>query len=59
MTISQTLLGFDDLDGFEEYWSDNVESVLQVGFFSWLDWGSEDPRGEVPVSSYQGYLPST
>ena len=36
VTVSQTLLVFDDFDRFEEYWSDVLQNVSQLGFVVFL-----------------------
>ena len=32
VTVSLIFFDFDDLKGFEEYWSDILNNVLQLGF---------------------------
>ena len=43
VTIPQVSLVFEDVDGFEEYWSSVLLTVPQFGFvlcfFSWFKWG--------------------
>jgi len=59
MTISQTfLLAFNDLDSFEEYWSDRYmrnigQNVPQFEFVSWLEWsfGEDYHLGKGPSLS--------
>ena len=60
VTASQALLGFDNFDSFEEYWSGISQAVLQLRFvwsFSCdeirvICLGEKNQRGKVPFSSY-------
>ena len=65
VTVSQTLLFRDDLDSFEEYWSDILENVPKLRFVYfcfcfvfphiWMEvlgFRKEDHRGKVSFSSH-------
>lgn len=52
MVVSQTVLGFDDLDGFVEDWAEVVSGAPLLGFVCGYGFGEGGHRSEAHSSHH-------